>query len=103
MATLRNKRKLAAAARESQEEHPRNNQSQNTPVPQSSKYYMIRVTEEIEDRVTQKLSHVQEEKKGISGCNLQVRRISSKSTSPGTIPTCSGNIPELLHRKPGTR
>ena len=56
MATLRNKRKLAAATRETQEEHPRNGQSRNTPVPRINEEYITQVSEQIEGRVTKKLS-----------------------------------------------
>ena len=57
MATLRNKRKLAAVTRETQEEHPRNGQSRNTSVPRINKDYITQVSEEIEGKVTKKLSH----------------------------------------------
>ena len=56
MATLRNKRKLAAVTRETQEEQPRNGQSQNTSVPRINEEYITQVSEEIEGRVTKKLS-----------------------------------------------
>ena len=56
MATLRNKRKLAAVTRERQEEHPRNGQSRNTPVPRINEEYITQVSEEIEGRITKKLS-----------------------------------------------
>ena len=49
MATLRNKRKLAAVTRETQEELPRNGQSRNTSVPRINEEY-------IEGRVSKKLS-----------------------------------------------
>ena len=55
MATLRNKRKLAAVSRETQE-HPRNSQSQNTSVLGITSEYITQVSEEIEGRVTEKLS-----------------------------------------------
>ena len=55
MATLRNKRKLAAMARETQN-YPRNNQSQNSAAPGTTEDYITRVSEEIEGRVTKKLS-----------------------------------------------
>ena len=54
MATLRNKRKLAAVTRETQEEHPRNGQSRNTP--RINEEYITQVSEEIEGRITKKLS-----------------------------------------------
>ena len=56
MATLRNKRKLAALTRKTQEEHPRNSQSRNTSVPRINEEYITQVSEEIEGRLTKKLS-----------------------------------------------
>ena len=56
MATLRNKRKLAAVTRKTQEEHPRNGQSRNTSVPRINEEYITQLSEEIEGRVTKKLS-----------------------------------------------
>ena len=56
MATLRNKRKLAAVTRETQEENPRNGQSRNTPVPRIPEEYITQVSEEIDGRITKKLS-----------------------------------------------
>ena len=56
MATLRIKRKFAAVTRETQEEHPRNGQSRNTSVPRVNEEYITQVSEEIEGRVTKKLS-----------------------------------------------
>ena len=56
MATLRNKRKLAAVTRETQEANPRNGQSRNTSVPRINEEYITQVSEEIEGRVSKKLS-----------------------------------------------
>ena len=56
MAILRNKQKLAAVTREIHEEHPRNGQSRNTSVPRINEENITQVFEEIEDRVTKKLS-----------------------------------------------
>ena len=56
MATLRNKRKLAAVTRETQEENPGNGQSRNTSVPRINEEYITQVSEQIEGRVTKKLS-----------------------------------------------
>ena len=56
MATLRNKRKLAAVTRETQEENPRNGQSRNTSVPRINEEYITQVSGEIEGRVSKKLS-----------------------------------------------
>ena len=56
MATLRNKRKHAALNKENCEEHPRSNLAQNSIVPRSQEDYITQVSEEIEGRVTKKLS-----------------------------------------------
>ena len=56
MATLRNKRKLAALSRKTLE-YPRNNQSQNSSPRGITEEYIPQVSEEIEGRVTKKLSH----------------------------------------------
>ena len=53
---LRNQRKLAAVTRETQEENPRNGQSRNTPVPRINEEYIAQISEEIEGRVSKKLS-----------------------------------------------
>ena len=55
MAT-RNKRKLAALNKENCEEHPRSNLVQNSKVPRSQEDYITQVSDEIEGRVTKKLS-----------------------------------------------
>ena len=55
MATLRNKRKLAAVLRETPE-NTRNFQSQNTFDPEMVREYISQASEEIERRVTKKLS-----------------------------------------------
>ena len=55
MATLRNKRKLAAVSRETPQ-NTRNSQSQNTLDPETAQEYFSQVSEEIEGRVTKKLS-----------------------------------------------
>ena len=56
MATLRNKQKLATITRETQEQHSRNGQSRNTSVPGISDEYTTQVSQEIEIKVTKKLS-----------------------------------------------
>ena len=55
MATLSNKRKLAAVSRETLEK-TRKIQSQNTPDPEMAQEYISQVSEEIEGTVTKKLS-----------------------------------------------
>ena len=55
MVTLRNERKLAFMAVETHV-YPRNNQSKNSPAPGITEEYIAQVSEEIEGRVTTKLS-----------------------------------------------
>ena len=55
MATLRNKRKLAAVAREALEGN-RSSRAQNVLDPESARDYISQVSEQIEGRVTKKLS-----------------------------------------------
>ena len=55
MAT-RNKRKLAALNKENCDEHPSSNLARNSNVPRSQEDYITQVSEEIEGRVTKKLS-----------------------------------------------
>ena len=55
MATLRNKSTLAAVSRDTPE-NTRNSQSQNTLDPGMAQWYIAQVSEEIEERVTKKLS-----------------------------------------------
>ena len=92
MATLRKKRKLAAKPRETQE-NPRNNQSQNSAVPRSTENYIAQISEEIEGRVTKKLSQEisRTESRILEALsnldefllNLQIRTFSG--TTPGTF------------------
>ena len=56
MATLRNKRKLAAVTRETQDENLGNGQSRNTSVPRINEEYITQISEEIEVRISKKLS-----------------------------------------------
>ena len=56
MATLRNKKKLEAVARDNQEGYSRNRQSRNSAVPRMNEEYITQISGEIEGRVTKKLS-----------------------------------------------
>ena len=56
MATLANKRRLAALNKENCEDHPESNLEQNSDVRRSQQYYKTQVSEGIEGRVTKKLS-----------------------------------------------
>ena len=55
MATLRDKKKLAALIKENSEEHTRSNLAQNSNVPKSQEDSITQVSEKIEGRVTKKL------------------------------------------------
>ena len=54
--TTRNKRKLAALNKENCEEHPRSNLAQKSSAPRSQEDFITQVSEEIEERVTKRLS-----------------------------------------------
>ena len=56
MATLRNERKLASFKKEDHEEHPKKSKARDTTVPGKQVDYVTQVCEEIEGRVTKKLS-----------------------------------------------
>ena len=90
MATLRNKGKLAAFTREAQEEYPWNGQSRNTFVPRINEEYITPVFEEIEGRVTKKMSQVfSRAKSSILGalCKLDEFRLNPQIlTNFGTVP-----------------
>ena len=93
MATLRNKRKMAAAAREIQKENPRNGQSRNTSVPRINEEYITQVSEEIEGRVTKKLS---QEFNGTESLILgALSKLNAFLLNP-QIRTHSGTVPETF-------
>ena len=54
--TTRNKKKMAALNKENCEEHPRSNLTQNLNAQRSQEDYITQVSEEIEGRITKKLS-----------------------------------------------
>ena len=56
MATLRNKRKLGALNKKNCEKHPWSSLAQITNVPRSQEDFITQVSEEIEGRITKKLS-----------------------------------------------
>ena len=89
MATLRNKRKLAAVSKETQES-ARNSQSHNTFVPGMTEEYITQVLEEIEGRVTKKLSQE------FSRTDLRFLGALSKLDDillNTQVRTCSGTVP----------
>ena len=54
--TTRNKKKLAALNKENCEDHPRSNLAKNSIAPRSQEDYITQVSEEIEVRITKRLS-----------------------------------------------
>ena len=91
MATLRNKRKLAALIKENCEEHPSNNMAQNSNVPRSQEDYITQVSEEIQGRVTKKLS---QEFSRTENCILgALARLDDFLMNP-LLPGHSGTTPE---------
>ena len=95
MAT-QNKKKLAASDRENCEEYPRRNLAKHSNGPRSQEDYITQVSEEIEGRVTKKLS---QEFSGTENCILgALARVNDYLTNPliqglsGTAPDTSRNI-----------
>ena len=93
MATLRNKKKLAAVTREIQEENPRNGQSRNTSVPRINEEYITQLSEEIEGRVTRKLS--QEFNRTESRILVALSRLDEFLLNQ-QVRTHSGTVPETF-------
>ena len=89
MATLGNKRKLAAVSKDTQES-ARNGQSQDTFIPGITEEYITQVSEELEGRVTKKLS---EEFSWTESRVLgALSKVNEFLLNP-QIRTCSGTVP----------
>ena len=89
--TTRNKRKLAALSKENCEENPRNNLARNSSVPRSQEEYITQVSEEIEGRVTKRLS---KEFSRTENCILgALARLDDFLINP-LLPGYSGTTPE---------
>ena len=96
--TTRNKRKLAALNKENCEEHPRSNLAQNSSAPRSQEDYITQVPEEIERRVTKRLS---KEFSRTENCILgALARLDDFLMNP-LHPGHSGAIPARIKHKPG--
>ena len=102
MATLRKRRRIAAMAIETFE-FPRNSQLQNSPAPGINGEFTPHVSEEIEGRVTEKLSQELSTRVPHLGCSVPVRINSLERTDTDILRNRSGNIPERRRRKPGTK
>ena len=102
MATRRNKRKLAAVSRETQES-ARNSQSQNTFVPGIIEEYITQVSELVEGRVTKHLS--QEFSRTESSILGSMSKLDEFLLNPQVL-TCSRTVPgttqnnDLENREP---
>ena len=89
--TTRNKRKLAALNKEICEEHTRSILAQNSSAPRSQEDYITQVSEEIEGRVTKRLSkEVSRTENRILGALAQVDDFLMNPILPGR----SGTTPE---------
>ena len=96
MATLRNRIKLAAISRETPE-NTGNNQSQNTLNPGMAEDYITQVSEEIEGRLTKKLSQeFRRRESQILGAlpKLDEFLLNLQVTSSDSFRSCSGKIQE---------
>ena len=99
MGTMRNK--LATTNKDKYEDHPRNNQARKRNSPRTVEDYITLVSEEIEGRVTKKLSQKLISTEAHFGRLVPSRGISSETTRRGSIRTRSGDIPELKQKKLG--
>ena len=114
MATLRNKRKLAAVSREIPED-TRNSQSQNTLDPGMAPEYTSQVSEEIEERVTKNFSREFSRKESrilgalskldefllspqVRTCSLAVPGTSRNSDSGNREPTRDRSLNDACHQ-----
>ena len=102
MATLWNKRKLAAVSRETPE-NTKVSQSQNTLDPGLIQEYISQISEEIEGRVTKKLfKQFSRTESRILGASSKLDEFFSEPTNSDLFRSCCGNIQEQRLTKPGT-
>ena len=98
MESMRSQRKLAALNKENCDKHPRNKLARNTNVPISQKDYITQVSEEIEARMTKKLSQMfSSTENRILGA---ISRLDEFFLNP-QIQGHSGDVPERTWHKPG--
>ena len=96
--TTPNKRKMAALNKENCEDHPRSNLARNSSAPRSQEDYITQVSEEIEGRVTKKLS---KEFSRTENCILgALARLDDFLMNP-LLQGHSGGLSEPIEYKPG--
>ena len=101
--TTRNKRKLAALNKESCEENPRSNMAQNSGVPRSQEDYITQVSEEIEGRVTKRLSkEFSRTENRILGALERLNDFLMNPLLPGHSGTTPGPTRSTSHKNQGT-
>ena len=102
MAT-RNKRKLAALNKENCEEHPRSNLAQNSNDPRSQEDYITQFSEEIEGRVTKKLTQdFSRTENRILGALARLDEFPMKPLLPGHSGTTPETSRNALNTSQGT-
>ena len=100
MAILTLRRKLAANSKKKNTWNYQGRQSRNTLDPEMAQEYISHVSEEIEERVTRKLSkEISRTESRILGA---VSKLASETTGLDLFRSRSRNIQEQLLRKPGT-
>ena len=94
IATLKNKIKLAAINGDNHEEHPKNSQALDTNIPRYQDDYITKVSDEIEGRVTKKLSQkFSRTESHIVGALSNLDEF--LPTSPGSLRTGSEDITDF--------
>ena len=93
--TTRNKRKLAALNKENCEDHPTSNLAQNSSALRSQEDYITQVSEEIEGRVTKRLSkEFSRTENRILGALARLDDFFYEPATTGTLRNHSGTTPE---------
>ena len=101
--TTRNKRKLAALNKENCEENPRSNMAQNSGAPRSQEDYITQVSEEIEGRVTKRLSkEFSRTENRILGALARLDDFLMNPLLPGHSGTTAEPTRNTLHNNQGT-
>ena len=101
--TTRNMKKLAALNRKNCEENPRSNMAKNSGAPRSQEDYITQVSEEIEGRVTKRLSkEFSRTENGILGALAQLDDFLMNPLLPGHSGTTPEPTRSTSHNNQGT-